>query len=77
MPEARATLAGRHDPDCVDGRAGLLQDQRPKVADQKGWLVLSSKGARLVVTGGHDVPENEPKLVTAEILRVVTAARGR
>lgn len=52
------------------------EEQRTNVAGQKGWLVLSPQSRQVVVTSGHDVPENEPELVIKEILRVRDAASG-
>jgi hypothetical protein len=39
-------------------------------------LLLSPSARQIVVSSGHDVPENEPELTTGEILRVVTEARA-
>jgi pimeloyl-ACP methyl ester carboxylesterase len=55
--------------------AGLNAEQRTNVQDQRGWLVLSTQARQVVVTSGHDVPENEPDVVIREILRVLEAAR--
>jgi hypothetical protein len=46
------------------------------VVDQRGWLVLSPQARQVVVTSGHDVPDNEPDLVIREILRMLDAARA-
>jgi hypothetical protein len=43
---------------------------------QRGWLVLSPLAQQVVVTSGHDVPENEPELTVREIFRVLAAARA-
>lgn len=51
-------------------------DEQTNVADQQGWLVLSPSSKQVVVTSGHDVPENEPELVVREILAVLDAARS-
>jgi hypothetical protein len=51
-------------------------DEQTNVADQQGWLVLSPSSNQIVVTSGHDVPENEPELVVREILAVLNAARS-
>ncbi len=51
------------------------EDERTNVADQKGWLVLSPQARQVVVTSGHNVPEDEPDLVQKEILRVLKASR--
>jgi alpha/beta hydrolase fold len=51
------------------------EEERTNVAAQKGWLVLSPQARQVVVTSGHNVPENEPDLVQREILRVLKAAR--
>jgi pimeloyl-ACP methyl ester carboxylesterase len=51
------------------------EEERTNVAGQKGWLVLSPQARQIVVTSGHNVPENEPDLVVKEILRVLKAAR--
>jgi len=53
-------------------------DEFTNVADQHDWLVLTSaEGRQVVVTSGHGVPENEPRLVADEILAVLEAARQR
>ena len=51
------------------------EEERTNVAAQKGWLVLSPQARQVLVTSGHNVPENEPDLVQREILRVLKAAR--
>jgi pimeloyl-ACP methyl ester carboxylesterase len=51
-------------------------EQKTNVKDQRGWLVLSPLARQVVVTSGHDVPENEPDLTVREILRVLSAARA-
>lgn len=51
-------------------------EQRTNVRAQRGWLVLSPLAKQVVVTTGHDVPENEPDLTVREILRVLDEARG-
>jgi pimeloyl-ACP methyl ester carboxylesterase len=51
-------------------------EEKTNVKDQRGWLVLSPLARQVVVTSGHDVPENEPDLTVREILRVLTAARA-
>jgi len=50
-------------------------EQRTNVRAQRDWLVLSPLARQVVVTTGHDVPENEPDLTVREILRVVGEAR--
>jgi hypothetical protein len=57
------------------GKSYSNEEERTNVAAQKGWLVLSPQARQVVVTSGHNVPENEPDLVVREILRVVKAAR--
>ena len=52
------------------------EEQRTNVKGQKGWLVLSPQAHQVVVTTGHNVPEDQPELVTDEILRVLEAARA-
>jgi pimeloyl-ACP methyl ester carboxylesterase len=54
---------------------GSNKEEQTNVAGQKGWLVLSPQARQIVVTSGHDVPENEPDLTVREILRVLDAAR--
>lgn len=54
---------------------GASAEQRTSVERQAGWLVLSPRGRQVVVTTGHEVPENEPDLLSREILAVVDAAR--
>jgi hypothetical protein len=49
--------------------------EQTNVADQRGWLVLSPSSKQVIVTSGHDVVQNEPELVEAEILAVLAAAR--
>jgi hypothetical protein len=58
------------------GDGGVGAEQMHNVAEQKGWLVLSPSAHQVVVTSGHDVPENEPDLVTDEVLKVLAAARA-
>lgn len=53
------------------------EEQRTNVEDQKGWLRLSPQARQVVVTSGHDVPENEPDLVIKEILQVLEATQNR
>lgn len=52
------------------------EEERTNVAGQKGWLVLSPQARQIVVTTGHNVPEDQPELVTQEILRVIDGARA-
>jgi pimeloyl-ACP methyl ester carboxylesterase len=52
------------------------EEQRTNARDQRGWLVLSPLAKQVVVTSGHDVPENEPDITLREILRVLTEARA-
>ena len=49
-------------------------DDLRNVARQKGWLV-SPQAKQVVVSSGHDVPNLEPDVVIAEVLRVLGAAR--
>jgi pimeloyl-ACP methyl ester carboxylesterase len=49
---------------------------RTNVKDQRGWLVLSPIAKQVVVTSGHDVPENEWGLTVQQILRVLDEARA-
>ena len=51
------------------------EEQRTNVEGQKGWFKLSPQARQVVVTSGHDVPENEPDLVVKEVLQVLDAAR--
>ena len=51
-------------------------DEATNVEDQLGWLVLTPNSKQVVVTSGHDVPNNEPDLVVSEILTVLDAARS-
>jgi hypothetical protein len=51
-------------------------EQKTNVKGQRGWLVLSPLARQIVVTSGHDVPENEPDLTVREVLRVLRAARA-
>jgi pimeloyl-ACP methyl ester carboxylesterase len=51
-------------------------EEKTNVQGQRGWLVLSPLARQVVVTSGHDVPENEPALTVREILRVLAAARA-
>jgi hypothetical protein len=60
--------------DCGDNWQNA--EQKTNVRDQRGWLVLSPLARQVVVTSGHDVPENEPDLTVREILRVLSAARA-
>ena len=51
-------------------------DEDTNVEDQHDWLVLTSaEGNQVVVTSGHNVPEDNPRLVADEILAVVEAGR--
>lgn len=52
------------------------EEQRTNVKGQRGWLELSPLAKQVVVTTGHDVPENEPDLTVREIVRVLDEARG-
>jgi pimeloyl-ACP methyl ester carboxylesterase len=61
--------------DYGDGYAN--EEQRTNVEDQKGWFKLSPQARQVVVTSGHDVPENEPDLVIKEILQVLDATQKR
>jgi hypothetical protein len=54
---------------------GSNKEEQTNVAGQKGWLVLSPQARQIIVTSGHDVPENEPQLTSREILRVLDAAK--
>jgi pimeloyl-ACP methyl ester carboxylesterase len=58
------------------GQNWTNQEERTNVKGQQGWLVLSPLARQVVVTSGHDVPENEPDLTIKEILRVLAAARA-
>jgi len=58
------------------GRYAPSEDDETNVEDQLGWLVLSPNSKQVVVTSGHDVPNNEPDLVISEILAVLDAARS-
>ncbi len=53
---------------------GENAEQQTNVKGQQGWLVLSPLAKQVVVTSGHNVPENEPDLTVREILRVLAAA---
>ena len=55
---------------------GENEEERTNVEGQQGWLVLSPQAQQILVTSGHNVPANEPKLAMAEILKVVEAARA-
>lgn len=55
---------------------GENEEQQNNVRGQRGWLVLSPLARQVIVTSGHDVPENEPDLTVREILRVLDAARA-
>jgi hypothetical protein len=57
------------------GLGGEGEEQRHNVPEQRGWLVLSPLAHQVVVTSGHDVPQNEPDLVVHEILKVLNAIR--
>jgi hypothetical protein len=59
-----------------DFGAEAVDDQVTNVEDQKGWLILSPNSKQLLVDSGHDVAENEPDLVVAEILEVLATARA-
>jgi pimeloyl-ACP methyl ester carboxylesterase len=48
---------------------------KTNVADQRGWLVLSSRATQVVVHTGHAVEEVDPDLVIKTILDVVEQAR--
>jgi pimeloyl-ACP methyl ester carboxylesterase len=54
---------------------GSNKEEQTNVEGQKGWLVLSPQAKQVIVTTGHDVPENEPELTVREILRVLDAAK--
>jgi hypothetical protein len=57
------------------GSAATNEEERNSVRAQRGWLELSPPGRQVVVTSGHNVPENEPQVVVKEIRRVVDMAR--
>jgi hypothetical protein len=57
------------------GDFGENAEQKTNVQGQRGWLVLSPLARQVVVTSGHNVPENEPELTVREILSVLAAAR--
>ena len=59
------------------GAGAPPDDSATNVPDQQGWLVLSPNSKQVVVTTGHDVPENQPDLVIREILAVLKTARSR
>ena len=48
---------------------------RRNVAEQRGWLVLSPRARQVVVSTGHAVEEEDPALVTGEIVDAVEASR--
>jgi pimeloyl-ACP methyl ester carboxylesterase len=48
--------------------------ERTNVEDQRGWLVLSPNAEQIVVTTGHAVEQQDPRLVIDSILDVVTSA---
>jgi pimeloyl-ACP methyl ester carboxylesterase len=51
-------------------------DEATNVEDQRGWFDLTSaEGRQVVVTTGHGIPWDQPDLVVAEVLAVLTAAR--
>lgn len=52
-------------------------DERVNVKVQRGWLVLSPQAIQVVAHTGHDVANEDPKLVIDQILRVVKAARAQ
>jgi hypothetical protein len=58
-------------------QAPPVGDERTNVEDQRGWLVLSPNSKQVVITSGHDVPNNEPDLVVREIRAVLAAAQKR
>lgn len=52
-------------------------DEATNVEDQRGWFELAPENAeQVVVTSGHDIPGNEPRLVVEQILTVLEAARA-
>jgi hypothetical protein len=53
------------------------EEQRTNVEGQKGWLKLSPRARQVIVTSGHNVPENESVLVVKEVLKVLEAAQQR
>ena len=52
------------------------EEQRTNVEDQKDGSSSARRRVRIVVTSGHDVPENEPDLVIKEILQVLEATEA-
>jgi pimeloyl-ACP methyl ester carboxylesterase len=48
---------------------------RRNIERQKGWLVLSPRAEQIVVTTGHAVEEDDPRLVIDTILDAVEEAR--
>jgi hypothetical protein len=55
--------------------SGTNKEEQTNVQGQRGWLVLSPQARQVVVTSGHDVPENEAELTVREIMRVLDAAK--
>ena len=54
----------------------ISDDHGDNAENQRGWLVLSPNSKQVLVTSGHDVPENEPDVVIREILDVLEEARS-
>ncbi len=53
------------------------RDDATNVEDQRGWFELSPDNAtQVVVTSGHGIAQNEPRLVVDQILKVLEVARG-
>lgn len=53
------------------------EDEENSIEGQQGWFVLNPDQARqVVVTTGHFVPGNEPRVVIDEVTRVVELARA-
>lgn len=52
-------------------------DERDSIKGQQGWFALNPDGARqIVVTSGHNVPENEPRIVIDAIKEMLAAVRA-
>jgi pimeloyl-ACP methyl ester carboxylesterase len=52
-------------------------DERDSIKGQQGWFELNPDGARqIVVKSGHNVPENEPKVVIDALKEMLAAVRA-
>jgi len=57
------------------GNTAQNKDERHSVALERGWFELSPRSRQIVVTSGHNIPENEPQIVADAVLGMLEEAR--